>query len=151
MPSGPVSRLTSYTQLSYTVMGTQADTMCVVGSYPLPGVEREMRSVVTRTAEAWTPERIKALRQRLGMTQSAFAETIGTRDQSVSDWERGNYRVGYRHAVKLGQLERQAEAGEVADAEAAIANPDIEALAKAMCRLLASAYERGQRSKAMTR
>lgn len=38
----------------------------------------------------WTPDRIKALRERLGLTQTAFAEAIGlSRHASVSDLETG--------------------------------------------------------------
>jgi len=38
----------------------------------------------------WTPERIKAMRDRLGLSQPAFAEALGfTRAASVSDLETG--------------------------------------------------------------
>ena len=39
----------------------------------------------------WTPARIAALRRRLGLTQSAFARELGVRQQTVSEWETGQY------------------------------------------------------------
>jgi len=37
----------------------------------------------------WTPPRIKRLRKRLGMSQAEFAERMGVRQATVSDWETG--------------------------------------------------------------
>ena len=37
----------------------------------------------------WDPEAVRALRERRGETQDAFAERLGTRQQTVSEWERG--------------------------------------------------------------
>lgn len=37
-------------------------------------------------------ERVRALRRRLGETQAAFAERLGTNQQTVSEWERGARR-----------------------------------------------------------
>ncbi len=39
--------------------------------------------------EEWRPEHIRALRLRLGDSQEAFAARLGTRQQTVSEWERG--------------------------------------------------------------
>lgn len=39
--------------------------------------------------EDWRPELIRALRVRLGDSQEAFAARLGTRQQTVSEWERG--------------------------------------------------------------
>jgi DNA-binding transcriptional regulator YiaG len=38
---------------------------------------------------AWDADRVRALRAALGDTQQAFAERLGTRQQTVSEWERG--------------------------------------------------------------
>jgi DNA-binding transcriptional regulator YiaG len=39
--------------------------------------------------ESWDAARIRRLRERLGDTQHAFAARLGTRQQTVSEWERG--------------------------------------------------------------
>ena len=40
----------------------------------------------------WDSQRIQALRQHLGLTQRQLAETLGTRQQTISEWETGMYR-----------------------------------------------------------
>lgn len=39
----------------------------------------------------WNGELVKALRQHMGLTQSAFARQLGVRQQTVSEWEKGIY------------------------------------------------------------
>jgi DNA-binding transcriptional regulator YiaG len=45
-----------------------------------------------RRSDAWDGVRIKALRQHLGLTQTAMAARLGTRQQTISEWENGMYR-----------------------------------------------------------
>jgi len=40
----------------------------------------------------WSKEEVKALRQHLNLTQVKLAEELGTRQQTISEWERGMYR-----------------------------------------------------------
>jgi DNA-binding transcriptional regulator YiaG len=40
----------------------------------------------------WNKENIKELRQHLGVTQVKMAEQLGTRQQTISEWETGMYR-----------------------------------------------------------
>ena len=40
----------------------------------------------------WDSARVKALRAFLGMTQQTFANELGIRQQTVSEWEKGLYR-----------------------------------------------------------
>jgi DNA-binding transcriptional regulator YiaG len=40
----------------------------------------------------WDARSIKALRQYLKLTQSGMAEELGTRQQTVSEWEQGDYQ-----------------------------------------------------------
>ncbi len=40
----------------------------------------------------WTPEKIKALRKYLGVTQQELAEQLGMRQQTISEWETGVYK-----------------------------------------------------------
>jgi DNA-binding transcriptional regulator YiaG len=40
----------------------------------------------------WTGHHIRALRSHMGLTQRELAETLGTRQQTISEWEKGMYR-----------------------------------------------------------
>ena len=40
----------------------------------------------------WDASRLQALRRHMGMTQDAMAEELGTRQQTISEWERGLYK-----------------------------------------------------------
>jgi DNA-binding transcriptional regulator YiaG len=40
---------------------------------------------------AWAPARIKALREHMGMTQQEMADELGVRQQTISEWEVGQY------------------------------------------------------------
>lgn len=46
----------------------------------------------TRKKVEWDGRRIRALRQHLGLTQSKLAEELGTRQQTISEWETGMYK-----------------------------------------------------------
>jgi DNA-binding transcriptional regulator YiaG len=41
---------------------------------------------------AWSAESVRALRRHLGLSQTALAAELGTRQQTVSEWETGLYR-----------------------------------------------------------
>ena len=45
-----------------------------------------------RKRPQWDATRVRALRQHLGVTQQAMAEELGTRQQTISEWERDVYR-----------------------------------------------------------
>jgi DNA-binding transcriptional regulator YiaG len=40
----------------------------------------------------WNKEAVRALRQHLNFTQAKLAEELGTRQQTISEWENGMYR-----------------------------------------------------------
>ena len=40
----------------------------------------------------WDRQRIRALRQHLGLTQTELAQKMGTRQQTISEWEVGIYK-----------------------------------------------------------
>ena len=40
----------------------------------------------------WDKQRIKALRQHLEFTQAELGEELGTRQQTISEWETGMYK-----------------------------------------------------------
>jgi DNA-binding transcriptional regulator YiaG len=50
-------------------------------------MEREKRE-----KRQWSKEEIKGLRQHLNLTQVKLAEELGTRQQTISEWEKGMYR-----------------------------------------------------------
>ena len=60
--------------------------------------------------EPWTAERIAALRAELGLTQAGFADEIGVRQQTVSEWETGRYEPRGASAKLLGMLAERSPA-----------------------------------------
>ena len=53
----------------------------------------EVRDVGKRKVEyRWDSESIRALRRHMGLTQQQMSEELGTRQQTVSEWETGVYR-----------------------------------------------------------
>lgn len=40
----------------------------------------------------WDGESIRALRRHLGLTQQKLADELGTRQQTISEWETGMYQ-----------------------------------------------------------
>ncbi len=44
-----------------------------------------------RKKRQWNKDDIKALRQHLNLTQAKLAEELGTRQQTISEWEKGMY------------------------------------------------------------
>lgn len=76
----------------------------------------------------WNADTIKALRQHMGLTQKEMSEKLGTRQQTISEWETGMYkprgatrtllnivaeRAGFVYHVKEEKEERDSkEAGD---------------------------------------
>lgn len=40
----------------------------------------------------WGSEHVRALRRHLGLTQRELADRLGTRQQTISEWEKGMYK-----------------------------------------------------------
>ena len=40
----------------------------------------------------WTSQHVQALRRHLGLTQRELADRMGTRQQTISEWEKGMYQ-----------------------------------------------------------
>ncbi|MGD1907280.1 MAG: helix-turn-helix transcriptional regulator [Leptolyngbyaceae cyanobacterium] len=57
----------------------------------------------------WEGDAIKALRKHLHLTQAKFAETLGVRRQTVSEWENGLYAPDRSTAKHLGLVATQSE------------------------------------------
>ena len=71
----------------------------------------------------WDGRRINALRKHLGLTQQELADELGTRQQTISEWETGMYkprgasstlltivaeRAGFEY--EAGSLEKESQA-----------------------------------------
>lgn len=50
----------------------------------------------------WDRRKIKALRKHLKMTQSEMAQELGTRQQTISEWEMGLYEPRGATSTLLG-------------------------------------------------
>jgi DNA-binding transcriptional regulator YiaG len=58
---------------------------------------------------AWDRASILALRQHLNLTQEGLAARLGTRQQTISEWETGLYRPRGASATLLSLVAEQAE------------------------------------------
>ena len=57
----------------------------------------------------WGSEHIRALRRHLGLTQRELAERLGTRQQTISEWEKGMYQPRGASATLLSMIAEQAK------------------------------------------
>jgi len=57
----------------------------------------------------WDGESIQALRRHLGLTQSELSEKLGTRQQTISEWETGIYRPRGASATLLTFIAERAK------------------------------------------
>lgn len=76
----------------------------------------------------WDAERVRALRRRRGENQQQFAERLGTRQQTVSEWERGTSHPR-RMAQRLLTLLAEESPLYVIGSAAALGTPPDEGLA----------------------
>ncbi|MBI4186990.1 MAG: helix-turn-helix domain-containing protein [Chloroflexi bacterium] len=56
----------------------------------------------------WDGRGIKALRRHMGLTQDQLAGRLGTRQQTISEWETGMYRPRGTSATLLSIVAEQA-------------------------------------------
>ncbi len=57
----------------------------------------------------WDSERIRTLRSRLGLTQRELADRLGTRQQTISEWEKGMYKPRGASSTLLSIVAEQAK------------------------------------------
>ncbi|OGO21991.1 MAG: hypothetical protein A2Z28_03680 [Chloroflexi bacterium RBG_16_51_9] len=57
----------------------------------------------------WDRQRIRALRSHLGLTQRELADRLGTRQQTISEWEIGLYTPRGASATLLSMVAERAE------------------------------------------
>ncbi len=62
----------------------------------------------TNSANTWDCSRIRALRRKLGASQRDMAEMLGTRQQTISEWEVGLYQPRGASAKLLGIVAERA-------------------------------------------
>ena len=56
----------------------------------------------------WERKNIRALRQHLGLTQQGLAARLGTRQQTISEWETGMYQPRGTSKTLLSMIAEQA-------------------------------------------
>jgi DNA-binding transcriptional regulator YiaG len=61
-----------------------------------------------RKPRTWDARRVRALRRHLGLSQDAMAGELGTRQQTVSEWETGQYQPRGTSAKLLGMIAERA-------------------------------------------
>ena len=62
------------------------------------------RRTLPKAKRHWDAVQVKALRAFLGMTQQMFANELGVRQQTVSEWEKGIYRPRGASVTLLNQI-----------------------------------------------
>ncbi len=73
----------------------------------LDEIKSEIKPVASLPASPeWTPEKVTALRKKLGLTQAAFAKKLDTSGASVCLWEKGRNPIPARFIPKLDALVR---------------------------------------------
>ena len=59
--------------------------------------------------QQWDSKRVQALRCHLGLTQSQMADKLGTRQQTISEWETGMYTPRGTSSTLLTMISEQAK------------------------------------------
>ncbi len=59
--------------------------------------------------QAWDGKAVRSLRKRLGLSQDGLAAELGTRQQTISEWETGRYRPRGASARLLSIVAERAE------------------------------------------
>ena len=59
--------------------------------------------------QQWDSQRIQSLRRHLGLTQRKLADELGTRQQTISEWETGMYRPRGASATLLSIIAERAK------------------------------------------
>ena len=57
----------------------------------------------------WDSEHIRALRRHLGLTQRELADRLGTRQQTISEWEIGLYKPRGASSTLLSIIAERAD------------------------------------------
>ena len=63
----------------------------------------------TEKRQQWDDSNIRALRNHLGLTQQEMADHLGTRQQTISEWETGMYQPRGASATLLSIIAEKAK------------------------------------------
>ena len=63
---------------------------------------------MARRKPSWNSDKIKSLRTHLGVTQQELADEMGTRQQTISEWETGMYQPRGASATLLNLVAERA-------------------------------------------
>ena len=78
---------------------------------------------MAKRRSVWHAGRIRALRQHLGLTQEELARELGTRQQTISEWETGAYQPRGLSERLLSLVAERAEFGYEAGAQPELPEP----------------------------
>ena len=94
----------AWVQAGYHVKSVDFETKTVVFEKFQAGYE------IVRKGNAilWNQSAVKALRKHMGLTQEKFAQEMGVRRQTVSEWENGVYEPDRSTAKHLALVAKQA-------------------------------------------
>ncbi|MGD1119111.1 MAG: helix-turn-helix transcriptional regulator [Dehalococcoidales bacterium] len=67
-----------------------------------------MKKKSASTKKQWDRGSVQALRRHLGLTQSELSRKLGTRQQTISEWETGMYRPRGATVTLLSMVAEQA-------------------------------------------
>ncbi len=62
-----------------------------------------------KTGKDWNSGKVKALREHMHLTQQEMAQELGTRQQTISEWEKGLYRPRGTSATLLSIVAERAK------------------------------------------
>ncbi len=68
----------------------------------------KMLAVGKKGYTPWDRKSIQALRKHLGLTQQEMSEKLGTRQQTISEWETGLYKPRGASATLLSMVAEKA-------------------------------------------
>jgi len=57
----------------------------------------------------WDSQHIRTLRRHMGLTQRQMADTLGTRQQTISEWEKGMYQPRGASSTLLSIIAERAQ------------------------------------------
>jgi DNA-binding transcriptional regulator YiaG len=78
-------------------------------SYTISGRIRVVKKRTRKEKKQWDGKTVQALRRHLGLTQRELSERLGTRQQTISEWETGIYRPRGTSATLLTFIAEQAK------------------------------------------